>query len=134
MGSWRSSCYVTVNQKGIVIEGLIYFDKQYMSGSDGRKVHFWVFIDFGATVLTSLKEIKCVLRIFLAEFNEAEMLPKLDDVDDIIPSHRKWKKMKLFQDMQLNQKLRDDQKIMKKSFEDVSGSYVQKSNQDRDLR
>ncbi|GJS50917.1 hypothetical protein Tco_0624279 [Tanacetum coccineum] len=42
--------------------------------------------------------------------------------------------MKLFQGMQLIQKLRDDQKRMKKAFEDVSGSYEQKSNQDRDHR
>ncbi|GKB03484.1 hypothetical protein Tco_0831627 [Tanacetum coccineum] len=31
--------------------------------------------------------------------------------------------MKLFQDMQLIQKLRDDQKRIKKAFEDVSGSF-----------
>ncbi|GJR08634.1 hypothetical protein Tco_0791286 [Tanacetum coccineum] len=34
---------------------------------------------------------------------------------------QKCKKRKLSQDMQLTQKLRDDQKHMKKSFEDVSG-------------
>ncbi|GJX74947.1 hypothetical protein Tco_0313542 [Tanacetum coccineum] len=44
------------------------------------------------------------------------------------------KKMKLLQDMQLIQKLHDDQKRMKKVFEDMSGSYEQKSNQDRDHR
>ncbi|GJZ49419.1 hypothetical protein Tco_0603609 [Tanacetum coccineum] len=47
---------------------------------------------------------------------------------------QKWKKMKLFQDMQLIQKLRDDQKRMKKVFEVMSGSYERKSNQERDLR
>ncbi|GKA61895.1 transcription factor GTE4-like protein isoform X1 [Tanacetum coccineum] len=36
--------------------------------------------------------------------------------------------------MQLIQKLRDDQKRIKKAFEDVSRSYEQKSNQDRDHR
>ncbi|GJY43657.1 hypothetical protein Tco_0431870 [Tanacetum coccineum] len=35
----------------------------------------------------------------------------------------KLKKMKPFQDMQLIQKLRDDQKRMKKTFEDVSGTF-----------
>ncbi|GKA25829.1 hypothetical protein Tco_0711938, partial [Tanacetum coccineum] len=35
---------------------------------------------------------------------------------------QKCKKMKLFQDMQLIQKLRDDQKCMKKVVEDMSGS------------
>ncbi|GJS81787.1 ALP1-like protein [Tanacetum coccineum] len=39
-------------------------------------------------------------------------------------SSMKYKKMKLSQDMQLTQKLRDDQKRMKKAFEDVSGSYT----------
>ncbi|GJS33443.1 hypothetical protein Tco_0531825 [Tanacetum coccineum] len=39
--------------------------------------------------------------------------------------------MKLSQDMQLIRKLRGDQKRMKKAFEAVSGSYVQKSNQDQ---
>nr|GEV87723.1 hypothetical protein [Tanacetum cinerariifolium] len=43
---------------------------------------------------------------------------------------QKWKKMKLFQGMQLIRKLQDDQKRMKKVFEVMSGSYVQKSNQD----
>ncbi|GKE47202.1 hypothetical protein Tco_1478460 [Tanacetum coccineum] len=38
--------------------------------------------------------------------------------------------MKLFQDMQLIQKLRDDQKRMKKVFKDMSRSYKRKSNQD----
>nr|GEX81177.1 hypothetical protein [Tanacetum cinerariifolium] len=38
---------------------------------------------------------------------------------------KKWKKMKLFQGMQLIQKLRDDQKRMKNVFEVMSGSYVQ---------
>ncbi|GKG45712.1 hypothetical protein Tco_0498158, partial [Tanacetum coccineum] len=47
---------------------------------------------------------------------------------------QKCKKRKLSQDMQLTQKLRDDQKRMKKSFEDVSGRYEKKSNQDRDHR
>ncbi|GJY76068.1 hypothetical protein Tco_0481184 [Tanacetum coccineum] len=42
--------------------------------------------------------------------------------------------MKLSQDMHLIQKLRDDQKCMKKAFEDVLGSYEQKSNQGRDHR
>ncbi|GJX77986.1 hypothetical protein Tco_0324797 [Tanacetum coccineum] len=37
--------------------------------------------------------------------------------------------MKLFQDMQLIQKLRNDQKCMKKVVEDMSGSYEHKSNQ-----
>nr|GEV78607.1 retrovirus-related Pol polyprotein from transposon TNT 1-94 [Tanacetum cinerariifolium] len=45
-------------------------------------------------------------------------------------SHRKWKKMKLFQGMHLIQKLRHDQKRMKKVFEVMLGGYVQKSNQD----
>nr|GFA42029.1 hypothetical protein [Tanacetum cinerariifolium] len=44
---------------------------------------------------------------------------------------QKWKKMKFLQDMQLIHKLRDDQKRMKKVVEDMSRSYVQKSNQDR---
>ncbi|GJT87520.1 hypothetical protein Tco_1069237 [Tanacetum coccineum] len=35
---------------------------------------------------------------------------------------------------ELTHKLRDDQKRMKKAFEDVSGSYEQKSNQERDLQ
>nr|GEW34952.1 hypothetical protein [Tanacetum cinerariifolium] len=48
-----------------------------------------------------------------------------------IADSRKCKKMKLSQDMQLFQKLRDDQKRMKKVFEVMSGSYEQKSNQDR---
>nr|GEZ68984.1 hypothetical protein [Tanacetum cinerariifolium] len=39
--------------------------------------------------------------------------------------------MKFLQDMQLIQKLQDDQKRMKKVVEDMSRSYVQKSNQDR---
>nr|GEX75900.1 hypothetical protein [Tanacetum cinerariifolium] len=42
----------------------------------------------------------------------------------IVSRVRKWKKMKLFQDMQLIQKLRDDQKRMKKDFKVVSRSYV----------
>ncbi|GJX17348.1 putative reverse transcriptase domain-containing protein [Tanacetum coccineum] len=41
---------------------------------------------------------------------------------------------KLSQDMQLSQKLRDDQKHMKKVFKDMSRRYEQKSNQDWDLR
>ncbi|GJZ97506.1 retrotransposon protein, putative, ty1-copia subclass [Tanacetum coccineum] len=45
---------------------------------------------------------------------------------------QKCKKMKLFQDMQLLKKLRDDQKRMKKDFENMSGSYEHKSNQDQD--
>nr|GEY31516.1 putative reverse transcriptase domain-containing protein [Tanacetum cinerariifolium] len=46
-------------------------------------------------------------------------------------AEKKCKKIKLSQDMQLIQKLRDDQKRMKKVFEVMSGSYEQKSNQDR---
>ncbi|GKA62121.1 hypothetical protein Tco_0761640 [Tanacetum coccineum] len=42
--------------------------------------------------------------------------------------------MKLFQDMQLIQKLRNDQKCMKKVVEDMSGSYEHKSDQGRDHR
>ncbi|GKB60386.1 hypothetical protein Tco_0916572 [Tanacetum coccineum] len=41
--------------------------------------------------------------------------------------------MKLLQYMQLIQKLRDDQKCMNKVYEDMSGSYEQKSCQGRDL-
>ncbi|GKA56337.1 hypothetical protein Tco_0755409 [Tanacetum coccineum] len=44
----------------------------------------------------------------------------------------KVQESEVFQEMQLIQKLRDDQKHMKKAFEDVSRSYVQKSNQDRE--
>nr|GEU50070.1 hypothetical protein [Tanacetum cinerariifolium] len=44
----------------------------------------------------------------------------------------KCKKMKLSQDMQLIQKLRNDQKRMKNVFEVMSGSYEQKSNQDQE--
>ncbi|GKD68255.1 hypothetical protein Tco_1322345, partial [Tanacetum coccineum] len=49
-------------------------------------------------------------------------------------STSKCKKRKLSQDMQFTQNLRDDQKHMKKAFEDVSGCYEQKFNQDRDIR
>ncbi|GKD39058.1 hypothetical protein Tco_1259265, partial [Tanacetum coccineum] len=50
------------------------------------------------------------------------------------PRHdQKCKKIKLFQGMQLIQKLRDDEKRMKKVYEDMSGSYEQKSCQGRDL-
>ncbi|GJU67039.1 hypothetical protein Tco_1253298 [Tanacetum coccineum] len=47
---------------------------------------------------------------------------------------QKCKKRKLSQDMQLTQKLRDDQKRMKKVVEGMSRSYEQKSNQNRDHR
>ncbi|GJS57196.1 hypothetical protein Tco_0651980, partial [Tanacetum coccineum] len=43
---------------------------------------------------------------------------------------QKCKKIKLSQDMQLIQKLRDDQKRMKKAFEDMSGSYDFLENSD----
>ncbi|GJW08928.1 ribonuclease H-like domain-containing protein [Tanacetum coccineum] len=43
-------------------------------------------------------------------------------------------RLECFLSMQLIQKLRDDEKRMKKAFEDVSGSFEQKSNQDRDHR
>ncbi|GKB94066.1 hypothetical protein Tco_0980203 [Tanacetum coccineum] len=46
----------------------------------------------------------------------------------------KCRKMKLFLDMQLIQKLRNDQKCMKKVIEDMSGSYEHKSNQGQDHR
>ncbi|GJR57826.1 hypothetical protein Tco_1499988 [Tanacetum coccineum] len=42
--------------------------------------------------------------------------------------------MKLSQDIQLIQKLRDDQKRIKEVFEVMSRSYEQKSNQDRNHR
>nr|GEY32611.1 zinc finger, CCHC-type, retrotransposon Gag domain protein [Tanacetum cinerariifolium] len=42
---------------------------------------------------------------------------------------QKWRKMKLFQGMQLIQKLRHDHKRMKKVFEVMLGSYVKKSYQ-----
>ncbi|GJZ62626.1 hypothetical protein Tco_0618763, partial [Tanacetum coccineum] len=48
---------------------------------------------------------------------------------DKLRHDQKCKNMKLSQDMQLIQKLRDDQKRMKKVFKVMSGSYVQKSNQ-----
>ncbi|GJT92802.1 hypothetical protein Tco_1081647 [Tanacetum coccineum] len=54
--------------------------------------------------------------------NKIGMLPKLDDVDDTIPSKN------------LIQKLHDDQKCMKKVVEDMSGSYEYKLNQDQDHR
>nr|GEY05558.1 hypothetical protein [Tanacetum cinerariifolium] len=50
---------------------------------------------------------------------------------DKLRHDQKCKKTKLTQDMQLIQKLRDDQKRMKNVFEVMSGSYEQKSNQDR---
>ncbi|GJZ51167.1 hypothetical protein Tco_0605682 [Tanacetum coccineum] len=57
---------------------------------------------------------------------------KLTDSDEL-RHDKKCKKMKLSQDMQLIQKLRDDRKRMKKVFEVVLGSYEQKSNQDQVL-
>nr|GEU50124.1 RNA-directed DNA polymerase [Tanacetum cinerariifolium] len=49
-------------------------------------------------------------------------------------TRKKRKKMKLFQDMQLIRKLRNDQKRIKKVFEDMLGSYEQKFNQNWDHR
>ncbi|GJZ00136.1 hypothetical protein Tco_0517565 [Tanacetum coccineum] len=46
---------------------------------------------------------------------------------DILRHDQKCKNMKRSQDMQLIQKLRDNQKRMKKVFEVMSGSYVQKN-------
>ncbi|GJY00385.1 reverse transcriptase domain-containing protein [Tanacetum coccineum] len=48
---------------------------------------------------------------------------------DKLRHDQKCKNMKRSQDMQLIQKLRDDQKRMKKVFEVMPRSYVQKSNQ-----
>nr|GEV42783.1 putative ribonuclease H-like domain-containing protein [Tanacetum cinerariifolium] len=50
---------------------------------------------------------------------------------DKLRHNQKCKKIKLSQDMQLIQKLRDDQKRMKTVFKVMSGSYEQISNQDR---
>ncbi|GJY83910.1 hypothetical protein Tco_0497286, partial [Tanacetum coccineum] len=58
----------------------------------------------------------------------AEEKDNAQEVKSII--HIKAEESEVFQEMQLNQKLRDNQKCMKKDFKDVSGSYVQKSNKD----
>nr|GEU67524.1 hypothetical protein [Tanacetum cinerariifolium] len=58
-------------------------------------------------------------------------VPAIENSPAVPERTTKWKKMKLFQGMQLIQKLRDDQKRMKKVFEVMSGSYVKKSNQNQ---
>ncbi|GJT78349.1 hypothetical protein Tco_1045074 [Tanacetum coccineum] len=80
---------------------------------------------FDVTISTSVFEEQIAYTRDLVDFGVAIHTSTILEGD---------RKMKLFQDMQLIQKLRDDQKRVKKVFEDMSGSYVQKSNKDRDLR
>ncbi|GJW18961.1 reverse transcriptase domain-containing protein [Tanacetum coccineum] len=72
-----------------------------------------------------------IIWTFLPYFTYTEESPLIFCFrnSDKLRHDQKCMKMKLSQDMQLIQKLRDDQKRMKKVFEVMPRSYVQKSNQ-----
>ncbi|GJT85536.1 hypothetical protein Tco_1067253 [Tanacetum coccineum] len=122
-----STCYFDVTVSTFVFEEQIAYTQD--------------LIDFGVAIhtITFLKDKVCALRLecFLrvSVWEGAEEKDTAQQVQNIINiKAEKCKKVKLLQDMQLIQRLRDDQKCMKKVFKDMSGSYEQKSNQDRDHR
>ncbi|GJX57610.1 hypothetical protein Tco_0287507 [Tanacetum coccineum] len=84
----------------------------------------YTFSTRGLSQSRGLKE--CLVAVYIEEEGELKKIEptswegvktQLDTAQEV---QNEWKKMKLLQDMQLIQKLRDDQKCMKKVFEDMS--------------